>query len=45
METQQKLLNSIIEALNTGDSRFSATEQALFAVVGTVLNWFIIKIL
>ena len=45
METQQKLLNSIIEALNTGDSRFSATEQALFAVVGTVLIWFFIKIL
>ncbi len=45
METWQKLLNTIIETLTNGDSRFSAGEQALFAVVGTALIWFAIKIL
>ena len=45
METWRKLLNTIMEELTNGDSRFSAGEQALFAVAGTVLIWFAIKIL
>ena len=45
METWQKLLNTVMETLTNGDSRFSAGEQALFAVTGTVLIWFTIKIL
>ena len=44
METWQKMLNTTIEALGNGNSRFSAGEQALFAVAGTVLIWFTIKI-
>ena len=45
MDTLRKLLNTILETLSTGDSPFSVAEQALFAVVGTVLIWFAIKIL
>ena len=45
METLKKLLNTILEALANGNSQFSAGEQALFAVAGTVFIWFAIKIL
>ena len=45
METWKKLLTTIIETLTNGDSQFSPGEQALFAVIGTVLIWFAIKIL
>jgi small-conductance mechanosensitive channel len=44
MQTWQKLLTTIIETLTNGDSQFSPGEQALFAVIGTVLIWFAIKI-
>jgi small-conductance mechanosensitive channel len=45
METWRKLLHTLIDTLTNGDSRFSAAEQALFAIAGTILIWFAIKIL
>jgi small-conductance mechanosensitive channel len=45
METWQNLLDNIIGAMTTADGRLSAAEQAVVAVVGTVLIWFAIKVL